>query len=192
MRSRVVIDHQALATGCVHWKRTVPYSSVVKRTAQTIYTGYKETSWFLSLGIPSIICVIGIFIVPFNFQSISIYFYDSRGGGGGGGGGALAGKSRRAEKSHWQVQKVTLAGPKSHTRAKMSHWSVIIKDFSMMYRALWDRRHEGATRISQCTRHVAPSALTYPIMTWIIWFWYITKPKFACEIPKREEANHAL
>ena len=38
----------------------------------------------------------------------------------------------------------------------------MIKDLSMMYRALWDRRHEGATRISQCTRRVAPSALTYP------------------------------
>ena len=38
----------------------------------------------------------------------------------------LTGNSLRAEKSHWQVQKVTLAGPKSHTRAKMSHWSVII------------------------------------------------------------------
>ena len=38
----------------------------------------------------------------------------------------LAGNSLRAEKSHWQVQKVTLAGRKSHTRAKMSHWSVII------------------------------------------------------------------
>ena len=36
-----------------------------------------------------------------------------------------------------------------------------VKDLSMMYRALWDRRHEGATRISQCTRRVAPSALTY-------------------------------
>ena len=35
-------------------------------------------------------------------------------------------------------------------------------DLSMMYRALLDRRHEGATRISQCTRRVAPSALTYP------------------------------
>ena len=31
-----------------------------------------------------------------------------------------------------------------------------------------------------------------PIMTWIIWFWYITKPKFASEVPKREVANHAL
>ena len=42
----------------------------------------------------------------------------------------LAGNSLRAEKSQWQVQKVTLAGPKSHTRAKMSHWSVIISDNS--------------------------------------------------------------
>ena len=40
----------------------------------------------------------------------------------------LAGNSLRAEKSHWQVQKVTLAGPKSHTRAKMSHWSVIMSN----------------------------------------------------------------
>ena len=39
---------------------------------------------------------------------------------------------------------------------------LVFKDLSMMYRALWDRRHEGATRISQCTRRVAPSALTYP------------------------------
>ena len=39
---------------------------------------------------------------------------------------------------------------------------MLFKDLSMMYRALWDRRHEGATRISQCTRRVAPSALTYP------------------------------
>ena len=36
------------------------------------------------------------------------------------------------------------------------------KDWSMMYRALWDRGHEGATRISQITRRVAQSALTYP------------------------------
>ena len=31
-----------------------------------------------------------------------------------------------------------------------------------MYRALWDRRHEGATRIHQCIRHYAPRSLTYP------------------------------
>ena len=64
----------------------------------------------------------------------------------------------------------------------------ILKDLSMMYRALWDRRHEGATRISQ--KHEARSAeciyvsewplidsdLTMhdtsflnPIITWIIW-----------------------
>ena len=47
----------------------------------------------------------------------------------------------------------------------VSNWSYtfpqMLKDLSMMYRALWDRRHEGATRISQCTRRVAPSALTY-------------------------------
>ena len=103
---------------------------------------------------------------------------------------------------------------------------VIIKDLSMVHRALWDRKHEGATRIGQCTRrvkgvscivrsearrghedqsvHVARSAectdwsswplsasdLTMhdtsclnPIMTWIILFWYITKPKFASEVP---------
>ena len=39
----------------------------------------------------------------------------------------LAGNSLRAEESHWQVQQVTLAGSKSHTRAKMSHRSVIIR-----------------------------------------------------------------
>ena len=64
-----------------------------------------------------------IFIVPFNFYSISIYFFNSRGRV------PLAENSLRAEKSHWQVQKVTSAGPKSHTRAKMSHWSVIISNY---------------------------------------------------------------
>ena len=43
-----------------------------------------------------------IFIVPFNFQSISIYFFNSRGGGGGG----VTGREQR------QGRKVTLAGPK--------------------------------------------------------------------------------
>ena len=68
-----------------------------------------------------------IFIVPFNFNSISIFFFNSRGRV------PLAGNSLRAEKSHWQVQKVTLAGPKSHTRAKMSHWSVIIVSRDLTY-----------------------------------------------------------
>ena len=50
-------------------------------------------------------------------------------------------------------------------RYPISH--LILKDLSMMYRALWDRRHEGATRISQCTRRVAPSALTYSSGPWV-------------------------
>ena len=65
MGSRVVIDQQALATGYMHWKRTVPYSNVVQKNAQTICTGYKEL-WFLSPSISSIICVIEIdFYCPF-------------------------------------------------------------------------------------------------------------------------------
>ena len=36
----------------------------------------------------------------------------------------------------------------------------LFKDSSMMYPLLWDRRHNGAIRISQCMRFVAPSALT--------------------------------
>ena len=40
--------------------------------------------------------------------------------------GATGREQLGAEKSHWQVQKMTLAGSKSHTSAKMSHWSVII------------------------------------------------------------------
>ena len=70
-----------------------------------------------------------IFIVPFNFYSISMGFFNSRGRV------PLAGNSLGAEKSHWQVQKVTLAGPKSHTRAKMSHWSVMINDVYMCHSA---------------------------------------------------------
>ena len=36
--------------------------------------------------------------------------------------------------------------------------NTLIKDLSMMYRALWDRRHEGATRITWRIR-VAPECL---------------------------------
>ena len=38
----------------------------------------------------------------------------------------------------------------------------MLKDLSMMYRAMWDRKHEGGMRISQYTMRLAPSALTYP------------------------------
>ena len=47
----------------------------------------------------------------------------------------------------------------------ISNWfchQSLLKDLSMMYRALWDRRHEGATRIRQCTQRYAPRALTDP------------------------------
>ena len=78
-----------------------------------------------------------IFIVPFNFYSISIFFFNFRGKV------PLAGNSLRAEKSHWRVQKVTLAGPKSHTRAKMSQWSVIIKHQAI---SIWS---------ADCIQHVS-------------------------------------
>ena len=54
-----------------------------------------------------------------------------------------------------------------HHIPRIPDCSMLFKDLSMMYRALWDRRHEGATRISQCTRRVAPSALTYPSGPWV-------------------------
>ena len=87
---------------------------------------------------------------------------------------------------------------------------LMIKDLSIMYHALWDWRHKGATRIRQCTRRVAQCALmcssepwVSPIsqctvhhalilLTWIIWFWYIMKPKFVSEVLKWDVANHAL
>ena len=77
-----------------------------------------------SLQVPQIHIVWGFLSGPRHRQwdhvLLFLIFFNSRGRV------PLAGNSLRAEKSHWQVQKVTLAGPKSHTRAKMSHWSVII------------------------------------------------------------------
>ena len=49
----------------------------------------------------------------------------------------------------------------------MTRFSTLVKHLSMMYRALWDRRNERATRISQCTRLVPPSALMYPSGPWV-------------------------
>ena len=86
----------------------------------------------------------------------------------------------------------------------------VISDLSIMYHALWDRRHKGVTRISQCTRRITECTdvsewymsaydptmhgilCLNPIMKWIIWFWYIMKPKFGSKVPKRELVNHAL
>ena len=123
MGSRVVIDQQALATGCVYWKRKVPYSNAVKRTAQTIRTGYTENIVVLESGyFFDYLFHWNWFLLSLLIFNLFLYiFFNSRGRV------PLAGNSLRAEKSHWQVQKVTLAGPKSHTRAKMSHWSVMIR-----------------------------------------------------------------
>ena len=41
-------------------------------------------------------------------------------------------------------------------------YGFFLKDFSMMNLALWDQRHEGATRICQGTRRYTPRALTVP------------------------------
>ena len=72
------------------------------------------------------------------------------------------------------IEMQTLLFKKMCLKVSLSKWrpfylglNVLIKDLSMMYRALWDRRHEGATRISQCTRRVGPSALTYPSGPWV-------------------------
>ena len=81
---------------------------------------------------------------------------------------------------------------------------VVFKDLSMMYCALWNRSHEGATRISQCMRRYAlrvPECLRSHHARYIMLksdydmnylVWYITKPKLASKVPKREVANHAL
>ena len=122
MGSRVVIDQHYLAACCVHWKRTVPYSNIVKITAQTIWPGYKENIVVLESGyFVDYLCHWNWFLLSFLIFNLFLYIFVIRGGSV-----SLAGNSVRAEESHWQVQKVTLAGPKSHTRAKMSHWSVII------------------------------------------------------------------
>ena len=63
----------------------------------------------------------------------------------------LVGNSLRAEKWHWQVQKVTLAGPKSHTRAKMSHCSVIM--FSLI--CAWINYWINNRKAGDLTRHLA-------------------------------------
>ena len=69
----------------------------------------RKTSWFLSMGISSIICVIEIdFYCPFNFYSVSIFFLIPGEGATG--------------REQPQGRKVTLAGPKSDIgRVEKSH-----------------------------------------------------------------------
>ena len=128
MRSRVVIDQQVLATSCVHWKHTVRYSNYVKRTAQTICTGYKENTVFESGYFSDYLCHWNGFLLSLVIFNLFLYLFLIRGGGRHWQGTASGPESHigRSKKWHWQGRKVTLAGPKSHTRAKMSHWSVII------------------------------------------------------------------
>ena len=71
------------------------------------------------------LCHLNGFLLSLGNFNLLLYFLNVRGRV------PLAGSSLRAEKSYWQVQRVTLAGPKSHTRAKMSHWSVIILHYNM-------------------------------------------------------------
>ena len=109
MGSCFVIVQQALTTICVHWKRTVPYSNVVQRTAQAICTGYKENIVVLESGyLFDYLCHCNWFLLSLLiFYSISIFF-NSRGGGTG--------------REQPQGRKVTLAGPKNDIgRAEKSH-----------------------------------------------------------------------
>ena len=104
------------------------------KNVHTICTGYKEKILVLESGyFFDYLCHWNWFLLSLLIFILFLYFFNSRGRV------PLAGNSLRAEKSHWQVQKVTLAGPKSHTRAKISHWSVIISskvvafEYSLMY-----------------------------------------------------------
>ena len=116
MGSRVVIDQQALATGCVK-----AHSSLLKCCAKNCpnymyWIQWKHRgSWvwvFLRLSVSLKL----IFIVPFNLYSISIFFLIRGGGGGALAGTASGPKSHigRSKKWHWQGRKVTQQ-PKCHT-----------------------------------------------------------------------------
>ena len=127
--STIVIDQQALATGCVHWKRTVPYSNVVKRTTQNICTGYKESIGVLeSRYFFDYLCHWNWFLFsPLVFNLfIYIFFSNSRRWV------SLTGNSLRAVK-------VTLAGPKSDIgRAENSHkgQNVTLQCYNERHKAL--------------------------------------------------------
>ena len=111
MGSRVVIDQHALATGCVHWKRTCPYSNIVKRTAQTICTGYNENIVVLESGyFIDYLCHWNWFLLSLLIFNLFLYTILILGGE------CVTGREPR------QGRKVTLAGPKSDFgRAEKSH-----------------------------------------------------------------------
>ena len=91
-----------------------------------------------------------------------LYIFNSRGRV------PLTGNSLRAEKSHWQVQKVTLAGPKSHTMAKMSHWSVIISANPFVF---WRLKDSG---VAFYCNHQLHGMISYTVLV-VLWDDYIQR-----------------
>ena len=81
----------------------------------------------------------------------------------------FANKDPKTNFDDWMILQKHALSFKCNDFLKMANLKAISSSatLSMMYRALWDRRHEGALRISQCTRRVAPSALTYPSGPWV-------------------------
>ena len=52
------------------------------------------------------------------------------------------------------------------TRQGTARRNATINDISIRCRVLWDQKHEGAVRICQCTRSVAPTVLMFPSDPW--------------------------
>ena len=97
-------------------KRTVPYSNVVKRTAQTLSTGYKENIVVLESGyFFDYLCHWNWCLLSLLIFNLFLYIILIRGGGCHWQGTASGPKSHigRSKKWHWQGWKVT-QGPKCH------------------------------------------------------------------------------
>ena len=140
MGSRVVIDQHALATGCVHWKRTVPCSNVVERTAQTICTGYKESIMVLESGyFFDYLCHWNRFLLSLLIFNLILYISFFKFAGEG----ALG-----REQLHGR--KVTLAGSKSDIgRAEKSHKGQNVTLTVPPYQGMtsWDRSYRHCSSI---------------------------------------------
>ena len=95
---------------------------------------------------------------------------------------------------HWNNQADHWRGPEENA------WN-IIGNYIYIYIYILGFKHDVSCIVrseafewplsaSDLTMH--DTSCLNPIITWIIWFWYIMKPKFTSEVPKREVANHAL
>ena len=136
---------------CCYWSASLSnrlralkaHSSLLKccaKTAQTICTGYKENIVVLESGyFFDYLCHWNWFLLSLLIFILFLYFFLICGGGC-----HWQGTASGPQKSYWQVQKVTLAGPKSHTRSKMSHWSVIIVGLRPALEGFVVTMHEGA------------------------------------------------